>query len=137
MQREQDLWIYGTFFAPLLIELGGTLIYQGGQVLLRVGSRFLSLERINALYNDICLRAYFQGNYILNTLKSDLIAAIAGTFFKNNPGTFDKLMQQSGKFTEWMNPILNQIQKWNEKNPHGQAVNPQSQPYKTINKLVF
>jgi len=51
--------------------------------------------------------------------------------------TWDKLMKQSEQYTEWMKPILDQLQKWNEKNPHGQPVNPNSQPYKSLDKLVF
>jgi hypothetical protein len=99
-------------------------------VLVRIGTRLLPLERISALYNDVSLRLWFGGNTILNGLKSDLLAAIAGTFFKNNPAMWDKLMKQSEQFSELMKPIIDQLQKWNEKNPHGG-------PVKTLNRLVF
>lgn len=72
------------FAALASVELGFTdIIYQGGQALVRIGGRYISFEKLSALYQNISLRVWLSGNTILNGLKSDLLATLAATFYKS------------------------------------------------------
>lgn len=120
-----DLYTYAPLYGPLLLlfaaDAGIPLIYQGGQWLVRVGTEYIPWEKIGALYNDATLAIWMRGNTILNGLKSELAAAIAGTFFKNNPAQWDKLMKESETFRDMMGPMMKWVEKQGQK-PDGGTI---------------
>ncbi|HLO81377.1 MAG TPA: RHS repeat-associated core domain-containing protein [Chitinophagaceae bacterium] len=115
MQRQQDPIIYGTLFAPLatifLSETAIPVIYQSGQVLIRVGSRLIPVDKIGFLLEDAQLRIWLNGNFVLNNLRSELLAACSMIYYKSNPGKWEKLMNQSAEFKDLMKPMIDYIQK--------------------------
>jgi RHS repeat-associated protein len=108
-QREEDLYIYGTLVAPVVIvEYGGVLLYQGGNYLVRVGTRLIPLARVKAM--DLSLKLWRGTNIFLNNRKKEVYAAIAQQF-KDNPAKWEKIMKSGEKVMDFTKPIQKALDK--------------------------
>lgn len=112
IQRVQEPIVYGILAAPAIIAMSElSALYQGGQILVRVAGRLIPIKHLGFFFEDLQLRFWLQGNFILNGLKSDVIAAFSLMYYKTNPEKWEKMMNQSSEFRDLLRPIIDYIQK--------------------------